>query len=1346
MKTFRFALALVSLLILQPLILQAQWVQTNGPYGCNFGPFTTVVDGLGDTVILGFYYGVARSTDRGVTWTDVSIGDPSDELVTVATAADGGGIHMFVAAMSGKVYHSTDLGTSWTRVGIIPRSVNSLIGLHDSAAGTLLFAGTRGGVYRSDDYGVTWREMNSGLTPVSNLTIYSLAAIPNGSGSSTLLTRTSQYVYRSTDYGMNWSYANTGLTLRLVSSFLTVLLPGGEVIIALTDSGVYRSTNDGISWNRGNFIRWSYSGVLFPDNAGGSVLIAANSDQVYRSTDLGDSWTEADSGLFFDLGILGMLPRASGTPEIYAGSSGSIYRSTNNGSSWEELPIIRTTIGCLTATHDLAGPILYAASGGNLFLSTDDGGQWEKRIFSWPYNSTIRSISSCPTGDGGTLLYLYKDDGYVFSSTDHGANWIPSDGNTPSIRVSGLVSLPNGAGGATLFVSSTDRGVFRSIDNGENWTSVNNGLQSLAVWTLVAGPDGKGGMQLFAGSDTGIFRSTDNGINWNRVGYPITDVEQLAIAVDSAAHTEIIASDGDSLYRSSDYGTSWSNITFRRGISIFAVVPAGIFTYYPSGGLLGGYVYYSPTHGESWNEIHNELPGGTSMCVLDSILYMGTNRGVWKYPLSQVSQWNPIRLDGDVIHNGPAAAAPSLSVIEKINPHRHPIATRTKSSHSTTSSPLGDGIVSLHWSMDSHPDFNHYSILVDVPLLDESQGLRTSGGRTDTSLLLSGLYDTMTYSFRVEAIDNASLERDYSNTLILTTGSPLPIYDIIVSSGPHGHIGPQDTVMIKYGQARKFVITPDAHYHLDSLLVDEVRVDSTTSYTFVNATTNHTIRAVFAIDTYTITASTGANGNVTPSGGLTLGYGSTQRFTITPSIGYHVDSVIVDGVKVDSIIGYTFRSVSTNHSLWVVFRINSYTLTATAGTHGSISPSGTIVLTYGANQLCTITPAVHYHVDSVLVDAQCVDSITSYTFMNVTASHTIRVVFISDTCVIAAASSLNGVIKPSGVLEIMYDTTQTFTITPDWDCHIDSVVVDGVNMGPLSGYVFRPIRISHTINAYFSINSPWLIDVSANWNIVSLPVVTREHRTAALFAAARSNAFSYLNSYQLQDSLTTGPGYWLRFDQDQRVQMAGDTLLTDSIVVQAGWNLIGSISFPVAVTSIVSIPGGLTTTAFFGYNNGYLVIDTIHPGKGYWVKANAAGTLILSAGGSTVLTQSGNISRIRIIPTSDPPPPPPNEKSNTKTAIPKQFALNQNYPNPFNPSTRLQYALPVDSKVRLVVFNLLGQVVAELVNGVQAAGYNQVEWNASAFSSGIYFYRLEATSTSDASKTFTSVKKMVLIK
>jgi hypothetical protein len=96
--------------------------------------------------------------------------------------------------------------------------------------------------------------------------------------------------------------------------------------------------------------------------------------------------------------------------------------------------------------------------------------------------------------------------------------------------------------------------------------------------------------------------------------------------------------------------------------------------------------------------------------------------------------------------------------------------------------------------------------------------------------------------------------------------------------------------------------------------------------------------------------------------------------------------------------------------------------------------------------------------------------------------------------------------------------------------------------------------------------------------------------------------------------------------------------------------------------------------------------------------------------------------------------------------VPLQFALHQNYPNPFNPVTVMSYDLPVSARVTLTIYNTLGQVVQTLVDGVQNAGFRSVRWNAVNFASGVYFYRMDAVAVSDPSRSFTSVKKMVLIK
>ena len=100
---------------------------------------------------------------------------------------------------------------------------------------------------------------------------------------------------------------------------------------------------------------------------------------------------------------------------------------------------------------------------------------------------------------------------------------------------------------------------------------------------------------------------------------------------------------------------------------------------------------------------------------------------------------------------------------------------------------------------------------------------------------------------------------------------------------------------------------------------------------------------------------------------------------------------------------------------------------------------------------------------------------------------------------------------------------------------------------------------------------------------------------------------------------------------------------------------------------------------------------------------------------------------------------------NENENIPLKFKLSQNYPNPFNPSTKISFSLPTESKVKLQIFNSLGEVITTLVNETNSAGIHEVNWNASNLASGVYLYRIHAESINSSEK-FNSVKKMLLIK
>jgi flavoprotein len=95
------------------------------------------------------------------------------------------------------------------------------------------------------------------------------------------------------------------------------------------------------------------------------------------------------------------------------------------------------------------------------------------------------------------------------------------------------------------------------------------------------------------------------------------------------------------------------------------------------------------------------------------------------------------------------------------------------------------------------------------------------------------------------------------------------------------------------------------------------------------------------------------------------------------------------------------------------------------------------------------------------------------------------------------------------------------------------------------------------------------------------------------------------------------------------------------------------------------------------------------------------------------------------------------------STLPTVFALDQNYPNPFNPSTQIEYSLPKSGRVTLTIYNIMGQQVAKLVDGIQEAGVYNVQWNASNLASGMYIYRINVDHENG---NFTASKRLMLLK
>ncbi|MGB9597920.1 MAG: InlB B-repeat-containing protein, partial [Candidatus Poribacteria bacterium] len=218
-------------------------------------------------------------------------------------------------------------------------------------------------------------------------------------------------------------------------------------------------------------------------------------------------------------------------------------------------------------------------------------------------------------------------------------------------------------------------------------------------------------------------------------------------------------------------------------------------------------------------------------------------------------------------------------------------------------------------------------------------------------------------------------------------------YKITSTAGDNGTIEPVGEVTLNYGGEQEYKITANPNYHIADVKVNGVSVGAVSSYKFTNVSANHTISATFAIDTYKITASAGVNGSISPLGTVTVNYGASQTFTMTPMTGFKVTDIVVDGASVGAANSYTFTNVTDNHTISVTFGISTYTITATATGPGTITPSGEIKVSHAGMKIFTMKPNEGARLVDVKVDGRSMGPLLSYQFRVITADHTIEAIF-----------------------------------------------------------------------------------------------------------------------------------------------------------------------------------------------------------------------------------------------------------------------------------------------------------------------------------------------------------------
>jgi hypothetical protein len=221
----------------------------------------------------------------------------------------------------------------------------------------------------------------------------------------------------------------------------------------------------------------------------------------------------------------------------------------------------------------------------------------------------------------------------------------------------------------------------------------------------------------------------------------------------------------------------------------------------------------------------------------------------------------------------------------------------------------------------------------------------------------------------------------------------------------------------------------------------------------------------------------GPGGTISPCCSETVPQGGTVTFTITADSCYEWD-VVVGSDSHGPLSTYTFEDVRGDGTIEVIFTKKTYTITATAGANGTISPAGNVIVGCGESQIFTISPDWCYTVTDVLVDGQSVGSVTSYAFNDVQGNHAIEASFVPLIYKITASAGEGGTIDPEGEQTVICGESQTFTITTDIGYQLVDVLVDGVpdpdiQKGPVTTYTFYIVQDDHTIEAVFKKLEAW---------------------------------------------------------------------------------------------------------------------------------------------------------------------------------------------------------------------------------------------------------------------------------
>lgn len=315
--------------------------------------------------------------------------------------------------------------------------------------------------------------------------------------------------------------------------------------------------------------------------------------------------------------------------------------------------------------------------------------------------------------------------------------------------------------------------------------------------------------------------------------------------------------------------------------------------------------------------------------------------------------------------------------------------------------------------------------------------------------------------------DNPRKDSNVTSNINVTAGFAINEYVITYNAGEGGSISGLSPQTVNHGSNGTTVsAVPNTGFHFTQWSdgnASNPRIDT-------NVTDNISVTAEFAKNTYTLTYIAGSGGSISGANPQTVEYGQSGTLvTAVPNEGYSFvkwsDNVITDS--------RTESNVTADIRVTAEFAINIYTIVATAGTGGTVSPQGEVSVEHGGSQLFTITPDAERHIVNVLVNGESVGETGSYTFENVTSNQTIEATFEINSYNLIISIEGRGVVNVNG-------TPYNEEVTAPYGTSINLIAIpeDGWKFESWSGSLVSTnsdesivLNIDYSIAATFSILS-----------------------------------------------------------------------------------------------------------------------------------------------------------------------------------------------------------------------------------------------------------------------------------